>query len=175
MKSIALIGFMGSGKSTVGSLLAKIAGLDFFDLDEVTTELAGADVADIFSNQGEEAWRTWESRALKQVVEIRERVVLACGGGIILKPENREILRSQFLTIYLKTSVEVLIERLRHRKNRPLLDVADPKAAVARLYDERWEIYEAVPHAIIRTDEKNPKAIAKEALAIIKEVSANDH
>ncbi len=175
MKSIALIGFMGSGKSTIGSLLAKNAGVEFFDLDEVTMMLAGADVADIFSNQGEEAWRTWESQALKQVVEIDERVILACGGGIILKSENREILRSQFLTIYLKTSVEVLMERLRHRRNRPLLNVADPKAAVARLFGERRELYESVPHAIIVTDEKSPKDTAKEALAIIKEVSVNDY
>jgi len=70
--------------------------------------------------------------------------------------------------------VEVLIERLRHRKNRPLLDVADPKAAVERLYGERRDIYETVPHAIIVTDEKKPKDIAKEALAIIIEVSKND-
>ena len=167
MKSIALIGFMGSGKSTIGSRLAKLTGLDFLDLDEVTMELAGADVADIFSNQGEEAWRAWECQALKQIAAVKESVVLACGGGVILRDENREILRSQFLTIYLKTSVEALLERLRHRKNRPLLDVADPKAAIARLFEERREIYEAVPHVVIVTDGKRPQDVAQEALEAV--------
>lgn len=169
MKSIAMIGFMGSGKSTVGSLLARTAQLSFVDLDDIAMELAEADVADVFANQGEDAWRDWERQALEGMADIGEPIILACGGGVIIKPENRRKLEVEFLTIYLKTSQEVLVERLRDQQDRPLLDVPDPEAAIAKLFEERRELYEATAHVAVTTDKKTPKEIVDEILKSLNE------
>ncbi|MCK4267836.1 MAG: shikimate kinase [Actinomycetia bacterium] len=169
MKSIAMIGFMGSGKSTIGSLLARTARLSFIDLDDIAMELAEADVADVFANQGEDVWRDWEHQALEGMADIGEQIILACGGGIIIKPENRRILEVEFLTIYLKTSQEVLVERLRNPQDRPLLDVPDPEAAIAKLFEERRELYEETAHTVVITDKKTPKEIVDEILKILNE------
>ena len=165
MKSIALIGFMGSGKSTVGPLLAQRQDRPFFDLDAMAEQLAGKTVGEIFSAEGESGWRLWESRAFAAVVEQESPCVLACGGGVILGSENREILRQSFLTIYLETSEAALIERLRRNKGRPLLEVAEPETAIAALLKARRALYEAAAHLIVRTDLKNPKEVAIEVAA----------
>ena len=154
---------MGSGKSTVGPLLAQRQDRPFFDLDTMAEQLAGKTVAEIFSGEGESGWRLWESRAFAAVVEQESPCVLACGGGVILGRENREILRQSFLTIYLETSEAALIERLRRNNGRPLLDVAEPEAAIAALLKERRPRYEAAAHLIIKTDLKSPAEVADEA------------
>ena len=169
MNGIALIGFMGSGKSTIGPKVAETVKLPFLDLDETVVKLAGADVAHIFTCEGEAGWRLWESKALQQAAK-EKPVVLACGGGVILSPENRTILERKFLTVYLKTSLEVMVERLRHQTGRPLLDVDDPETAIAKLYTERRDIYESVAHVIVTTDGKRPEVVAKEVSGVIKEV-----
>lgn len=169
MKGIALIGFMGSGKSTVGPILAEELELAFVDLDDVAAGLASATVGEIFAADGEAGWRRWESLALRKVVE-RNPVVLACGGGVVLKPENRDTLRREFLTIYLKTSEAVLVGRLKNASGRPLLEVADQEQAVARLLEERRDIYEASAHAILSTDGKKPRTVAAEAAALAAKV-----
>jgi len=166
MKNIALIGFMGSGKSTIGPLLADLLGWSFVDLDSKTEELAGEHVAEIFE-RGEAHWRRFEGQALASAARL-DRVVLACGGGIILGPENRELLRKAFLTIYLQAGSETLFERVRDTRARPLLNVPDPKAAVVKLYGERRELYEAVAHTIVSTENRPPADIAAEAAAAVK-------
>ena len=160
---------MGSGKTTVGPLLAAAVGLAFVDLDTVAEELAGATVAQIFASEGESGWRLRESRALESVLE-RNPLVLACGGGIILNRRNREILRDRFLTVYLDASEETLFERLRHQAGRPLLEAADPKEAISRLYIARRPVYEDVAHITIPTDDKRPKEIADEAAAAYRKL-----
>ncbi len=101
--------------------------------------------------------------------DIGEQIILACGGGIIIKPENRRILEVEFLTIYLKTSQEVLVERLRDSQDRPLLDVPDPEAAIAKLFEERRELYEETAHTVVIADKKTPKEIVDEILKILNE------
>jgi len=166
MKSIALIGFMGSGKSTVGPLLADRLDQAFLDLDSLTERLAGKSVSEVFSGEGESGWRQWESRALKQAAEGKD-LVLSCGGGIILDSANRNILRQCFFTLYLDTSEAVLVERLRWKRGRPLLDVNHPEAAIAQLLEERRTLYEAAAHLIVKTDLKKPQEVADEAGAAI--------
>ena len=165
MKSIALIGFMGSGKSTVGPLVADRIGLPWLDLDSAVEKSAGMTVSEVFSTEGEAGWRRRESLALKQAVE-GGPVVLACGGGIILSADNRDVLRHDFLTIYLEASETVLISRLRRGKGRPLLEAADREAAIGRLLEERRSLYESVAHIIIDTDTKQAKEVADEAAAL---------
>lgn len=163
MKSIALIGFMGSGKSTVGPLLAAKQDRPFFDLDSIAEQLAGQSVSEVFSGAGEAGWRLWESRALAVVVEKAPPFVLACGGGVILDSRNRDILRQRFLTIYLEASEEALLKRLRRNKGRPLLAVDELEAAVATLLKERRALYKSAAHLIIKTDRKKPIEVAEEA------------
>ncbi|MDP1809055.1 MAG: shikimate kinase [Actinomycetota bacterium] len=171
MKSIALIGFMGSGKSTVGPLLARRQGRPFFDLDSIAERLSGKTVSEVFSGEGESGWRLWESRALAEVVEEELPFVLACGGGVVLDAKNRDILRQRFLTIYLDVSEAVLIERLRRNKGRPLLAVAEPEAAIAALLKARRALYEAAAHLIIETDLKNPTEVADEAQTAVAKLT----
>lgn len=166
MKNIALIGFMGSGKSTIGPLLSDLLGRRFVDLDSEAEELAGARVAEIFERHGEAQWRRLESTALASAA-LLDRIVLACGGGTILSPENRESLRKDFLTIYLQAGAETLFERARDTRERPLLNVPDPQAAVVKLFGERRELYESVAHIIISTDNRTAADVAAEAAAAV--------
>lgn len=171
MKSIALIGFMGSGKSTVGPLLAQRQDRPFFDLDTIAERLAGKTVSEVFSGESESGWRLWESRALAAVVDEESPCVLACGGGVILDANNRDILRQSFLTIYLETSEAVLIERLRRGNRRPLLMVADPEAAIVALLKARRSLYEAAAHLIVKTDHKEAVEVADEAQAAVAKLT----
>lgn len=165
MKGIALIGFMGSGKSTVGPLLAKSLGMPFVDLDDQVTRAAGVDVAEIFATRGEKGWRRLEGRALAEIVG-RNPIVLACGGGIVLAAKNRDILKSNFVTIYLKTRTETLIDRLGQHTDRPLLNVPDKNSALRRLHSERLPIYEETADFTLITDGKQPEQLAVEAAAL---------
>ena len=171
MKSIALVGFMGSGKSTVGPLLAERQGRPFLDLDSIAERLAGKTVSEVFSGEGESGWRLWESRALAEAVGTGVPSVLACGGGVVLDSKNRDILRQSFLTIYLETSEAVLIERLRGNSGRPLLAVGEPEAAIAELLKGRRALYEAAAHLIITTDLKNPTEVADEVEAAVAKLT----
>ncbi len=167
MKSIALIGFMGSGKSTVGPILAERVELAWLDLDTAAEKLAGSTVSEVFEREGEAGWRRWESLALSQAAA-GDPLVLACGGGIVLAETNRDLLRQSFLTIYLETSESVLIGRLRRGRGRPLLEADEPEKAVARLLEERRSLYEGTAHLIISTDGKSAPAVAGEAAAAIE-------
>ncbi len=151
MKSIALIGFMGSGKSTAGAILAERLGYDFADLDKVATELAGRGVAEVFAGEGEDEWRRLETDALRGLAD-RERLVLACGGGIIKSLAAREFLKEHFIVVYLAAELTTLSRRLKDEGGRPLLDVADPQAEIERLYCERKQLYEAAANITISTD-----------------------
>jgi shikimate kinase len=167
VKSIALIGFMGSGKSTIGPLLAEALGEEFIDLDNVVTEEVGKTVGEIFAEEGEAAWRQLERKALKVSLSGR-RVVLSCGGGIVLDSENRKLLKDRCLTVYLQVSPEVILERLRGDTGRPLLDVGEPEAELRRLYSERLPIYETAADITVSTDKKTPAVLAQEILSKIE-------
>lgn len=166
MKSIALIGFMGCGKSTVGPLLAERLDLPFFDLDSLAENLADMTVSQVFSLEGESGWRQWERRALTGIAE-SDALVLACGGGVILDAANRDVLKEHFLTIYLDTPVEELVARLRRTKDRPLLDVADPKKTIAGLLKERRPLYKTVADLVVDTGRKTPQEVVIETAAAI--------
>jgi shikimate kinase len=168
MKSIALIGFMGSGKSTVGPLLAQKIGLEFIDLDTAAAEAAGMSISDIFAGEGESGWRRRESAALLGVAKLAPLVV-ACGGGIILTPENITLLKRYFLTVYLKASEEALIKRLSRSVGRPLLDLPDPAAEIKRLFRARADAYESAADLTISADAGQPDEVADRAALMVQE------
>jgi len=141
--NIFLIGPMGSGKTTIGQRLANLLGLHFLDCDHELEAHTGASVSLIFEIEGEQGFRERESRMLDEL-SARKGVLIATGGGTVIRPENRKILRERGLVVYLKTPVSQQIKRLRRDKSRPLLQTDDRKEKLLRLAAERDPLYASV-------------------------------
>ena len=139
---VFLIGLMGSGKTTVGKALAQKLGWRWIDLDQAIEKRRGRTVAQIFKQQGAETFRRLESAELRR--QDRPSLVVSCGGGVVLDPQNRMRLKAS-LTLYLAASPEVLVKRLGQDqvRQRPLLKVAGPLISLRRLQRERARFYRA--------------------------------
>ena len=148
--SIALIGLPGSGKSTVGRQLARRLQLPFFDSDHVIEQQLGCSIREYFEHEGEERFRDVEESVIDQLTQ-KQTGVLSTGGGVVLRPSNREHLRSRCQVVYLNSSPDELFRRLHHDKNRPLLQVADPLSRLRDLYTVRDPLYRETAHFIIET------------------------
>ena len=134
--NIFLIGMMAVGKSTVGRRLAIELGLDFFDTDRLVEERAGADIAWIFDVEGEDGFRDREQKVVDEFSQ-REGIVLATGGGVILRAINREHLASRGTVVHMSASLDRLVERTRNEESRPLLRGGDIEGKLRELLDER--------------------------------------
>lgn len=119
---------MGAGKTTVGNILANLADLPYIDIDEVITSEQGMSVSDIFAKYGEKEFRRLEHEKLKELATTK--AVIATGGGIVLNPENREVLKNTYPVIYLETDPEVFMNRLKGDTTRPLVQQKQPKKFV---------------------------------------------
>ena len=161
MKNVYLIGMMGSGKTSSGRFLAKLLNVPFADLDEQIVERAGQSINDIFKTKGESHFRQMESEVLGRASESNGYVV-ATGGGIVLNPANNARMKETGTVIYLKTSLNVLWDRVGRNKNRPLLATADPKKTLEELLIKRSPLYEAAASGIFSTDQKTPETVARE-------------
>lgn len=150
---------MGAGKSTVGRVLANILSFDFQDTDHVIEQRTGADIPWIFDVEGEEGFRDRESIVLKELLE-REQVVIATGGGVVVREENRGLLKNIGTTVYLTTDVKHLIARTTRDKKRPLLQVENPQQRVIDLFNERDPLYREIADYVIETDSQSPKSVA---------------
>lgn len=139
-RNIFLIGPMGSGKTSIGQRLADMFELEFLDCDHELEERTGASVSLIFDVEGEEGFRERETRMLEEL-SAREGVLIATGGGVILRERNRELLRERGLVVYLNTPVSWQLRRLRRDKSRPLLQTPDRKEKLMRLAEERNPLY----------------------------------
>lgn len=151
MNNIYLIGPMGSGKTTIGRQLAKRLEKDFYDSDREIEQRSGVQISLIFEIEGEEGFRIRESRMLKELAAFNGCVV-ATGGGCILSEENRQCLKSSGTIIYLKSSIELLYERTRKDRKRPLLDTENPRARIEELLAERATLYEGLADLVVCTD-----------------------
>ncbi len=161
MKNVYLIGMMGSGKTTTGRALAKLLALPFVDLDELIVQKAGRSINEIFKTEGEGRFRELETEILKQVSNSSDQVV-ATGGGLVINPENRNLLKTTGLVIYLKTETNVLWDRVKVKKDRPLLATADPKKTFLDLFQFRSPLYVENSQMVFATDYKTPEAVAEE-------------
>lgn len=148
---LTLIGLPGSGKSTVGRQLARRLGLEFTDSDHVIEQRIGCSIRDFFSREGEAAFRDIEEAVIEELTRADVGTVIATGGGAVLRPANRKHLHERCHAIYLRSSPEELFRRLRHDKNRPLLQVEDPLGRLRDLYEERDPLYRETAHFIIET------------------------
>ncbi|RIJ31675.1 shikimate kinase [Henriciella algicola] len=152
-RTVALVGLMGAGKSTVGRRLAEVLGRQFYDSDNEIEKAAGLSISDIFALHGEEEFRRGEHRVLERLLGEAPHV-LATGGGAYLNPDTRDLLREKAVTIWLNADLETLWRRVSRRSHRPLLKADNPKGVLSRLLDERTPIYEKAD--LVVTSEEGP-------------------
>ena len=160
-KNIYLIGMMGSGKSTVGELLSKKMGMHFADIDSHIEKNRGQTVAQIFATYGETHFRNLETKALKSPTDS----IVACGGGIVLRNENRTFLRSNGTVILLTASTDELFRRVSNLNSRPLLNKTnDAKGMLKHLWEERKNQYNNIANFTIITDGLTQKQICNKII-----------
>ena len=159
MRSVFLIGPMGSGKTAVGRALARRLGLPFADSDAEVESRTGVDIAYIFEREGEEGFRIRERDAIESLTS-EPGIVLATGGGAVLMPENRERLAARGTVVFLDTTVEQQLERTRRSRHRPLLAGGDRRAKLEELALVRGPLYRSIAAITIRTDGRAAAAVA---------------
>lgn len=142
---------MGTGKTTVGRQLSRKLKMEFYDSDRVIEEYTGADIPLIFEKEGEDGFRKREAHIIDQLTQ-KKNIILATGGGAILKAENRKHLISRGTVFYLKSNLKTLVQRTSKDKNRPLLHADEPAEIILkRLLEERGPLYEETADHIIET------------------------
>lgn len=164
---LILTGFMGSGKSSVGKILAEQLGYRFIDLDSEIVTVAGCSINDIFARDGEQRFRALESLQLERVLANGEVSVVATGGGAVISTFNRELMRNRGVVINLMVTLEQVVKRLKGCHNRPLLAVADAEKRLKTLMDEREQFY-AAADIRIDTDGKSVEDVAAEILSRLR-------
>src|SRR5699024_3478781 len=164
LPSIFLIGPMGAGKSTLGRYLGQVLGRPFYDSDKEIVERTGADIPWIFDVEGEEGFRRREEAVIDDLTSL-PGIVLATGGGAVMRAINREHLHERGLVFYLHTPVEVQLARTQHDKNRPLLQTDNPKQVLQELMELRHPLYQGTAHHVISTASGNLRRVAEQVLA----------
>lgn len=167
-KNIFLIGLMGAGKTTIGRQIASELSLEFFDSDHEIEDRTGVTITHIFDIEGENGFRKRETAMLDELTE-QKGIVLATGGGAILKSENRQFLMSRGTTIYLYANIDTLLERTSKDRNRPLLQTEDPQAKLEELLEIRDPLYRETADIIIDTGKDSVRLALKEILKKLQE------
>jgi shikimate kinase len=161
--TITLVGMPGCGKSTVGRHLARHLGLRLVDSDHEIERRIGMPIRSWFETHGEVAFRDIEQEVIGQLCAAGD-IVLATGGGAVLRAENREQLHARTHVFYLRSTPEELFRRLRHDTHRPLLQVADPLRRLRELYRERDPLYRQVAHYVVETGRPSVPALVNMVL-----------
>ena len=163
--SIALIGFMGTGKTAVGKVLARKLGKEYVELDSLIERKAGKTIPEIFQQEGEKAFRELEIMVAKEVSG-RENVVIACGGGVVLNKINIDRLRKECLIVCLTASPGVILQRTSNSiKERPLLNVGNRMREVRKLLELRKPFYEQAADITIDTSKLDIDSIVKQIIS----------
>lgn len=158
---VVLVGPMGAGKTTIGKILAKELGYDFYDSDREIERRSGANIPWIFDVEGEAGFREREAGVIGELAELNN-VVLATGGGAMMRPDNRRQVAGKGFVVYLNTSVEQQYKRTHKDRNRPLLQgERDPFSVLTELYALRDPVYREVSDLVVDTDKKSLKMIVK--------------
>lgn len=162
MKHIILIGFMGAGKSSVGKELAALLGIPFTDTDDIIEEQAQMKIAHIFQEYGEDYFRDLETLTLRQLLAVRQPMVVAVGGGLPLRAENRDYLRQLGTVFYLLAETDTLIKRLSGDQQRPILQGGGLREKITQLMADRGGAYDEAADIKLTTDDKSCRQIAEE-------------
>lgn len=160
-ENIFLVGPMGVGKTTIGSHLARKLKYEFVDSDTEIEKRTGASISLIFDIEGEEGFRKREAQMIEELTQ-RQHIVLSTGGGSVLDEVSRQHLRSRGYVVYLKASVDILHERLKKSRNRPLMETDDKQKVIEDLLQEREPLYQAVADITIITDGRTAQDVARE-------------
>lgn len=169
MRNLILVGPMGAGKSTIGRLLAKELHLPFKDSDKEIEVRTGADIPWIFDVEGEQGFRDREQAVIADLCR-EDGLVLATGGGAVLREANREALWAGGRVVYLHTSVEQQLERTARDRNRPLLRTANPGQVLRDLLTIRDPLYRQIADVIIETDQRPPRLVVQEVLSRLEQL-----
>jgi shikimate kinase/3-dehydroquinate synthase len=174
-RNIFLVGLMGSGKTTVGRALAKKLNKRFVDSDHEIEARTGASIPLIFEIEGEESFRQREAEVIRDLTA-QQDIVLATGGGAILNPESRAYLKSRGTVVYLRASINSILQRTSHDKTRPLLQTADPRMRIEELARQREPYYSEVAHITVETGRPNVQWLVQAIFAKLElaSMSYND-
>lgn len=165
--NIFLIGLMGAGKTTIGKLLAKQLGKTFYDTDQEVERRTGVKIPVIFDLEGEEGFRKREAAVIHELTSL-ENIVLATGGGAVIAQENRDSLKKNGNVIYLRANVNDLWHRMRHDKQRPLLQNVDIRAKLQQLYRDRHPLYMDIASIIVDTGNQPTATVIKQIEQALK-------
>ena len=163
MKNIVLIGMRGSGKSTIGKILAKNMGRNLWDSDREVEKKTGKKIAEIFQEKGEKGFRELEKKEIARIAQERN-AILATGGGVILDNENVENLKKNGVFVFLQTPIQILVERISRNKNRPSLTGKDITEELGEIWKKRKERYHFCADIIINAN-KSHGIVAEEIMA----------
>lgn len=161
LPNLFLVGPMGAGKSTIGRLLAAEMSREFYDSDHEIQRRCGADIPWIFDVEGESGFREREQQMLDELSG-HDGIVLATGGGAVMREANRRTLRERGTVIYLYTTVEQQLRRTAKDRNRPLLQTGNPEEILRAMFAKRDPLYRATADLIVRTDRRGPRSVANE-------------
>ncbi|MEJ2255645.1 MAG: shikimate kinase AroK [Woeseiaceae bacterium] len=162
-KKIFLVGPMGAGKSAVGRHLARSLHLTFMDTDDEIEARTGVDIPFIFEKEGEEGFRKREAAAVDDLTR-KDNVVVATGGGAVVRPENRNHLGARGFVVYLYTGVDQQVRRTEKGRERPLLEGGDPREILEGLLEVRDPLYREVADLIVQTDGRKVRSVVDEIL-----------
>lgn len=166
MKNIFLIGFMGSGKSTVAAYLSNHFKMDIIEMDQMIAMREGMSIPDIFEQHGEEYFRDAETKLLFEI-QSEDNKVVSCGGGVVLREQNVEVMKKGGLVVLLAAKPETILERVKDDDNRPLLRGNKNVAYISELMEKRRERYEYAADIVIWTDGKDLQNICEEIMSYV--------
>ncbi|MDA8694202.1 MAG: shikimate kinase AroK [Pseudomonadales bacterium] len=169
LKKIFLVGPMGAGKTTIGRHLATELSLPFIDTDHEIEERCGANIPWIFDVEGEEGFRLREHKVLDDICQ-SSPAVIATGGGIIMRDDNRALLKEHGVAVYLHATVKQQLTRTGKDRSRPLLNKGDPKTVLTDLMAIREPLYREVAKSVFPTDNKSPRATASAIAKAVNEI-----
>ncbi|MDM7849508.1 shikimate kinase [Pseudochrobactrum kiredjianiae] len=164
-RPVVLVGLMGAGKSTIGKKMAAMLELPFYDLDTEIENVSRMSVTELFSSYGEPEFRDLERRVMQRLLE-GGSMILATGGGAFMNEQTRENIAEAGISLWLNAELDVLMERVLRRHDRPLLKNDDPRAVMQKLMTERYPVYATADLSIMSRDEKR-EVIAQEVINLL--------
>jgi len=167
MKNIFLIGYMGTGKSTVAACMAKQYGMEVLEMDQTIVEREGMSISDIFEKRGEDYFRDIETKLLLEIQK-QENKVVSCGGGVVLREQNVEVMKKEGYIVLLSAKPETILERVKDDDSRPLLQGNKNIAFINDMLEKRRPKYESAADVVIQTDGKMVTEICYEILKKIE-------
>lgn len=162
MNNVILVGYMGCGKSTVGVRLSYRLKIPFLDTDKEIEKTHNCVISEAFATLGEETFRGWETECLEKLCKNNGAYVISTGGGMVLREENRQLLKKLGTVIYLRAKPETIVERLKGDTTRPLLQTENPVQRIQEMLQKRSPIYEQAADVILDVDDKSFEEILDE-------------